>query len=91
LAAIREANVIVERFRTVPFAPEKATASADGGVALVLVGYEKRRAVIESFGTEDDYVLFYDTDGNSRTSLWPKEEAAQSDLLNELQTHLRGL
>ncbi len=91
LAAIREANVIVERFRTFPFVPEKATASADGGVALVLVGYEKRRAVIESFGTEDDYVLFYDTDGNSRTSLWPKEEAAQSDLLNELQTHLRGL
>jgi hypothetical protein len=90
-AAIREARVIVERFRTVAFGPEKVTASADGGVGLIFVGHEKRRAVIESFGTEDDYVLFYDTDGNSRTSLWPKEEAAQSDLLNELQTYLRGL
>ncbi len=91
LAAIREAIAIVERFRALAFRPEKVTASADGGVALVFVGYEKRRAVIESFGTEDDYVLFYDTDGGSRTSLWPKEEAAQSDLLNELQTYLRGL
>ncbi len=91
LAAIREAKAIVERFREFAFRPEKVTASADGGVGLVFVGHEKRRAVIESFGTEDDYVLFYDTDGNSRTSLWPKKEAAQSDLLNELQTYLRGL
>lgn len=91
LAAIREATAIVERFRAFAFRPEKVTASADGGVGLVFVGHEKRRAVIESFGTEDDYVLFYDTDGNSRTSLWPKEETAQSDLLNGLQTYLRGL
>ena len=91
LAAIREATIIVERFRTSAFRPEKVTASADGGVGIVFVGHEKRRAVIESFGTEDDYVLFYDTDGNSRTSLWPKEEATKSDLLNELQTYLRGL
>jgi hypothetical protein len=90
-AAIRQAAAIVQRFRDLAFRPEKATASADGGVALVFVGCEKRRAVIESFGTEDDYVLFYDTDGNSRTSPWPKEEAAQSDLLKELQTYLRGL
>jgi hypothetical protein len=91
LEAIKEANVIVERFRAVDFRPEKVMASADGGVGLIFVGQEKRRAVIESFGSEDDYVLFYDTDGNSRTSLWPREEAAQSDLLNELQTYLRGL
>jgi hypothetical protein len=91
LAAIREATVIVDRFRAFAFRPEKVTASADGGVGLVFVGDQKRRAVIESFGTEDDYVLFYDTDGNSRTCLWPKEEAAQSNILNELQTYLRGL
>ncbi len=91
LAAIREATAIVQRFRAFTFRPEKVTASADGGVSLVFVGHEKRRAVMESFGTEDDYVLFYDTDGNSRTSLWPKQEAAQGDLLNELQTYLRGL
>ena len=89
--AIREAKAIIESFRSFSFRPEKATASADGGVGLVFVGHGKRRAVIESFGTEDDYLLFYDTDGKSRTSLWPKEEAAQSDLLNELQTYLRGL
>jgi hypothetical protein len=91
LAAIREARVIVERFRNAGFRPEKVTASADGGVGLIFVGREKRRAVIESFGTEDDYVLFYDTDGNSRTSPWPNEETAQYGLLSELQTHLRGL
>jgi hypothetical protein len=91
LAAIRKAKIIVERFRATAFQPEKVTASADGGVGFIFVGREKRRAVIESFGTEEDYVLFYDTDGNSHTSLWPKEEAAQCNLLNELQTYLRGL
>ncbi len=91
LAAIREATVIVDRFRAFAFRPEKVTASADGGVGLVFVGHQKRRAVIESFGTEDDYVLFYDTDGNSRTSPWPTEEAAQRNILIELQTYLRGL
>lgn len=90
LAAIREATTIVKRFRAFAFRPEKVTPSADGGVGLVFVGHEKRRAVIESFGTADDYVLFYDTDGNSRTLLWPKDAAMQSDLLIELQAYLRG-
>jgi len=91
IVAIAAARAIVNRFQTFTVLPEKATASADGGVALIFVGQDKQRAVIESFGTEDDYILLYDTEGSSRTLPWPQEEEAQNEVLTELQSYLRGI
>jgi hypothetical protein len=89
--AISAAWRVVRRFRSLSVIPEKVSASADGGVALIFVGVDKRRAAIESFGTDEDYVLLYDTEGNSRTLQWPLGDEAQNKVLSELESHLRGL
>jgi hypothetical protein len=88
-AAISAARSIVRKFRSLLVIPEKVSASADGGVALIFVGAGSHRAVIESFGTADDYVLLYDTKGNSHILPWPDAYEAQNNVLGELQTFLR--
>jgi len=90
MEAIRSAESIVFRFMSLNVLPEKVTASADGGVALILVGVENHRAVIECFGTTEDYVLLYDTAGNSRSLQWPQNDEAKDKVLGELQSYLRG-
>jgi hypothetical protein len=89
-AAINAARSIVRRFQSLTVVPEKVMGSADGGVALVFVGFDRRRAVIESFGTHDDYVLLYDTEGYSHFVQWPEADAAKDEVLSELQSYLRG-
>ncbi|ADW70349.1 hypothetical protein [Granulicella tundricola] len=89
-ASLRAAMSVLDRFASLTIIPEKVTASADGGVALIFVGVEKQRAVIEVFGTEQDYVLLYDTDGNSFDIAWPIEVDSQNAVLSKLQSYLRG-
>lgn len=89
--AVQTAQDILRSLRFSKALPEKAQASAEGGVALVYVGQETNRAVIEALNEEPPYVLLYNTNGSTLTIDWPSESEARSSVIKRLEAHLRGV
>lgn len=70
--------------------PNRAFPSADGGVALVFWSDTDNRAVIETLNDDATYLLLYDRQGNSKTLTWTDASQEKTDLLKQLDLHLKG-
>jgi hypothetical protein len=88
--AVSGAKEILEYLADAVIAPDNLKASAEGGVAIILSGAGKNRAIIESLNNGERYMLLYDLDGGNETFDWPAGSSAVESI-RKLKDHLRGL
>jgi hypothetical protein len=88
--AVDGAREVLEKLSDAAIAPDNLKASAEGGVAIVLSGSDRNRAIIESLNNGERYILLYDLDGKNDTIDWPVS-ADPAELVRRLKDHLRGL
>ena len=87
--SISAAKQMLEAFAGDALSPDDVRPSAEGGVAIIFSGYGRNRAIIESLNNDEQFILLYDLDGNSRTVDWTQR--GEKSLIAVLRDHLQGV
>jgi hypothetical protein len=87
--SISVAKQMLAAFAGDALSPDDVRPSAEGGVAIIFSGSGRNRAIVESLNNDEQFILLYDLDGDSRTVDWTQRD--EKSLIAVLRDHLQGV
>jgi len=89
IESVARATRILDVLANSGLSPEKVSASAEGGVAIIFTGVNRNRAIIESLNNNEFFLLLYDLEGRSKT-IELADYGAERVIHSNLLSHLEG-